>query len=168
MASKNINLPNFQTFDLTEITTIGTRWKKYVKRFEILYNALAITDDKQKVSMLLNYVGEEVFDIYENILPPGEHSYKDVTEALDKHFTPKVNHSYETYIFRSMKQFVDESVQQFYIRLKAQGAKCNFTDINRELKQQIELNTINNKLRRFSFRNPEKSLEDLLTEAKSI
>ena len=81
--------------------------------------------------MLLNYVGEEVFDIYENILPPGEHShsYKDVTEALDKHFAPKVNHSYETYIFRSMKQFIDESVQQFYIRLKAQGAKCNFTDI---------------------------------------
>ena len=83
MASKNINLPNFQTFDLTEITTIGTRWKKYVKRFEILCNALAITDDKQKVSMLLSYVGEEVFDIYENILPPGEQSYKDVTEALD-------------------------------------------------------------------------------------
>ena len=31
---------------------------------------------------LLNYVGEEVFDIYENILPPGDHSYKDLlTEA---------------------------------------------------------------------------------------
>ena len=34
-----------------------------------------------KVSTLLNYVWE-VFDIYEDILPPDEHSYKDVTEVL--------------------------------------------------------------------------------------
>ena len=114
MAVKTLNLPSFPIFDITEGTTIATRWKKYKRKFEILCNALAVTEDKQKVSMLLNYVGDDTFEIYENILNPDEeNSYNDVITALDRHFKPKVNHSYETYLFRSMKQKSEETIQQY-------------------------------------------------------
>ena len=68
MAVRNINLPNFPTFDIAELSTVATRWKKYKKRFNILCDALTVTDDKQKLAMFLNYVGEEVYDVYENIV----------------------------------------------------------------------------------------------------
>ena len=169
MAVKTLNLLSFPIFDITEGTTIATRWKKYKRKFEILCNTLAVTADKQKVSMLLNYVGDDTFEIYENILNPDEeNSYDDVITALNRHFEPKVNHSYETYLFRSMKQKSEETIQQYYIRLKEQSTKCAFTEADKEIKQQIELHTINNKLRRFSFRNPTKSLQELLLEAKTI
>ena len=52
--------------------------------------------------------------------------------------------------------------------LKEQRPKCGFTDLNREIKQQVELATCSNKLRRYSFQNPDKSLSELLTIAKSF
>ena len=116
MAVTTLNLPNFPIFDITESTTIATRWKKYKRKFEILCDALAVTDDKQKVSMLLNYIGDDVFEIFENIrLPVGNHTYLEVITALDGHFEPQVNHSYEIYLFRMMKQLSEESTQQFYM-----------------------------------------------------
>ena len=67
-----------------------------------------------------------------------------------------------------MKQHSEETTKQFYIRLKEQSPKCNFTAADREIKQQIELNTLNNKLIRFSFRNPTKTLAELLLEGKTL
>ena len=52
--------------------------------------------------------------------------------------------------------------------MKEQGQKCGFTDLNREIKQQVELAICSNKLRRHSFQNLDKSLSELLTIAKSL
>ena len=41
-------------------------------------------------------------------------------------------------------------------------------DLNREIKQQVELVTCSNKLRRYSFQNSDKSLSELLTIVKSF
>ena len=137
-------MPAFPIFDVTERTTVAPRWKKYKRKFEILCEALAVTEDKQRVAMLLNYVGDDTFEIYGNILAPGAHTYKDVVEAFDNRFKPQVNYSYERCIFRSMKQNDEETLQEFYIRIKQQASKCNFTNADQEIKQQIELHTINN------------------------
>ena len=158
-AMTNINLLTFPSFDVTEVTTLATRWKKYEKRFDILCNVLGVTKNKQKVSTILNYVGEGTFGIYKNILPASEYTYEQVINALDEHFEPKVNRSYETYLFQLMKQRTDETVQQYYVRLKEQSIKCNITDVDREIKQYLELNSTNNKFRRLSFRNPTKTFK---------
>ena len=52
--------------------------------------------------------------------------------------------------------------------MKEQGQKCRFMDLNREIKQQVELITCSNKLRRYSFQNSDKSLSELLTIVKSF
>ena len=52
--------------------------------------------------------------------------------------------------------------------LKEQRPKCGFTDLIREIKQQVELATCSSKLRRYSFQNPDKSLSELSTIAKSF
>ena len=46
--------------------------------------------------------------------------------------------------------------------------KCDFGDTNSEIKQQVILATNSNKLRRYCFRNPDITLENLFTYAKTL
>ena len=76
-----------------------------------------------------------MYDIYAD--PPTF----DVMATFKTHFAPTVNPAYEAYLFRQIKQNPDESIHQFYIRLKEQGQKCEFHNLEQEIKQQIELTT---------------------------
>ena len=111
---------------------------------------------------------DSTYEIYENVKPAGEQHYEEVIAAIDRHFEPQVNKSYETYLFHQMQQKQDETVHQYFIRLKEQAAKCDFHNTDKAIKQQIELSTANNKLRLYSFRNPEKSLQELLVTGKTL
>lgn len=170
MAVANLNLPHFPVFDISEIETLPQRWKTYKQRFEILCTAIGVKDEKQKLSMLLTYVGEKMYEIYEQIITGDitTQTYEGVLTAFDTHFAPAVNYSYECYVFRQMKQLPDETLHQYYIRLKEQAAKCNFTDTDKEIKQQIELMTANNKLRQYSFQHQDKTLQEILSIGKTF
>ena len=131
--------------------------------------ALSVTDDRQKKALLLNYIGEEAYEIYENLTTGAEdETYEDVITLLDGHFAPKSNISYERCLFRNFKQNSGEKIHQFYIRVKQQALKCDFGDTNSEIKQQLILATNSNKLRRYCFRNPGITLENLLTYARTL
>ena len=65
---------------------------KYKKRFVNLCAALNITDDKQKLALLLNYIGKEAYNIYDNLLNPGtEETFASALQLLDNHFNPRKN-----------------------------------------------------------------------------
>ena len=170
MAVANLNIPSFPKFDLDDYNTISTRWEKYKKRFVNLCVALNVNDDKQKLALLLNYIGEEAYDVYDNLLTPGtDETFNNALELLNGHFTPKKNIEYEVYLFRKLKQSHDETMHQFYVKVKQQANKCEFgTRLEKEIKQQLTLSTCNNKLRRYAFKNTEQSLTDFLTYAKSL
>ena len=78
-----------------------------------------------------------MYEIYEQIVRGDitSQTYNDVLTGFDTHFAPAVNYSYESYVFRQMKQLSDETLHQYFIRSKEQAAKCNFTDTDREVKQ---------------------------------
>ncbi|XP_057298563.1 uncharacterized protein LOC130629400 [Hydractinia symbiolongicarpus] len=170
MAVRSLNLPTFPEFSTEDVSTLSSRWKKYKQRFELLCHAIGVTDESQKLAMLLTYVGDSTYEIYENVKPEREEdvTYPNVVAALEKHFEPQVNKSYETYLFRNMIQQEDETIHQYFIRLKEQAVKCDFHDKNFEIKRQIELSTTNNKLRLYSFRNPDKTLEEILVTGKTL
>lgn len=172
MAVKNLNLPSFPAFTCSEdVSTLHSSWLRYTKRFQLLCDALVVTESKQKLSMLLTYIGDDAYEIYENIVPQDAnpaYSFDQVIEAFNNHFKPQVNTSYETYLFRKMNQRSDETLQQYYIRLHEQAMKCQFSAKDTEIKQQIELSTTSTKLRRYSFQNPDKSLQDILAMAKTF
>ena len=105
MAIANLTLPSFPVFPLDDYTTISTLWKKYKRRFENLVIALSVTDDRQKKALFLNYIGEEAYEVYENLTTGAEdETYEDVITLLDGHFAPKSNISYKRYLFRNFKQ----------------------------------------------------------------
>ena len=76
-------------FTLDDYTRISVRWKKYKQRFENLVVALKVTDDRQKKALLLHYIGEEAYKVYENLTSGAEdETYKAVVTLLDEHFAP--------------------------------------------------------------------------------
>ena len=126
MAVKNLHLPNFPTFDLSETDTIPSKWKKYKQRFELLFTAIGVSEEQQKLAMLLTYVGDAAYEVHENLKPKEENtapSFKETIEIFNKHFKPQTNKSYETFIFRNTKQQEGETLHEFYIRLKEQSVK---------------------------------------------
>ena len=64
MAVRNLNLPKFPAFDTEDVSTLASRWEKYKKRFKLLCSAVRVTDDEQKLAMLLTYVGDETYEIF--------------------------------------------------------------------------------------------------------
>ena len=68
---------------------------KYKRKFENLVVALNVTDDRQKKALLLNYIGEEAYKVYENLTSGAEDEmYETVITLFDGHFAPKSNISF--------------------------------------------------------------------------
>ena len=145
MVVRNLNLPTFPPFNMTEGTPMT--WTIYKKRFGLLCTAIGVAEQQQKLSMFLTYVGDEVVRCIRNVVTEEETTYGQVMGKLDEYFKPKINISYETYLSRLLKQNEEGSLQQFHVRLKEQATKCNFHDSERKNKQQIELFTKVPKLR---------------------
>ena len=108
--------------------------------------------------------------IYDNLLIPGtQESYSNAIRLFDEHFKPKSNISCEIYTFRRIKQNADETISKFFIRIKQQAVKCDFGEnLNNEIKQQMILATTSNQLRRYCFQNPDITLEEFLTYARTL
>ena len=97
-------LPAFPPFSLDEYSTISTRWRKYIKRFENLVLALNVQDGAQKKALLLNYLGDEAYDVSENLSTGRpDQTYDAVIALLDGHFSPQNNIIYEQYVFQTLK-----------------------------------------------------------------
>ena len=57
--------------------------------------------------------------------------------TLKKHFTPKINTSYERYLFRQLKQEASETVEQFITRLRSKSVHCSFTNDDEAIRDQV-------------------------------
>ena len=139
---------------------LGIRWKKYLTKLENILVAINISEDKRKFAMLLYFVWDYVPDIIDNVVPKIK-GYDATVEYLNKHFNPKTNGSFEIYKFRKTIQDSDETVQQFYNRLRSIANRCNFKNKDKRIKTQFILGTHSQKLCKFWFTNPTVSPEDV-------
>ncbi len=75
-------LPPFPSFSVHEDNaSVGPRWKKWLKRFEMYLAAHDVKDATRKRALLLYSAGEEVSDIFETLPDPGEE--KGLCESSD-------------------------------------------------------------------------------------
>ena len=112
-------LPEFSHFDCDEVSNIGTRWKKWIARFEILITAIGIkgAEKARRLVLLLHYIGSDCYDIYDTLKEAGK-EYDAVKMKLDGYFILKANTEYEKYIFGNSKQKDGgENIDQFCTRL---------------------------------------------------
>ena len=122
-------LPQFAPFrPHVDENSAGLRWKKWLDRLENMLIALTIDDDKKKKAMLLHYVGEETYDIFDSftdqqkgvgattitdgVTTPNE--FEVAKKSLTDYFTPKRNVTYEVFKFRQAKQLANENIDSYY------------------------------------------------------
>nr|XP_039263174.1 uncharacterized protein K02A2.6-like [Styela clava] len=146
------NLPDFRSFDCEDLSNAGPRWKKWLSRFEVLMLAMnhkdTEDDREKKKNLLLHYMGDECYDIYETLKEESD-KFSDVKDKLTSYFVPKSKSEYEKYIFRNSKQEEGEGLDQFCSRLKKISLNCEFGE-NRdsEIKIQIIQGCLSSELRK--------------------
>ena len=100
-------LPIFPAIDAeVDKSTVGPRWDRWVVRLENLFVALQLVDpivqeghepdvavikriDDRKRALLLHYVGEQTFDIYEAQKEETETTYTATLKVLSDYFRPR-------------------------------------------------------------------------------
>ncbi|XP_064617193.1 uncharacterized protein LOC135481275 [Liolophura sinensis] len=161
------SLPTFPSFDVhSDPSSIAQRWTKYVRRFQNLLVAMDIADKKRQRALLIHYGGEEVSDILDTLPDTGE-DLEGALEKLNPHFNPRRNIDYETYVFRSTKQNVGETMETYSTRLRQLALTCEFSDQDREIKGQLIQGCSSNRIRRRILR-PDLKLMDILNLARAM
>ena len=77
---------------------------------------------------------------------------------------PKKNIEYEICTFSQVRQYPDETLDQYHTRLRKLATTCEFADIEREIKTQIIQCCIFSRLRKKALRDSKLTLNALLAE----
>ena len=89
MAKIISGIPVIEPFAILDgsTTNLHRRWEIWKDDFTLYTTANCITQDSQKVALLLHIGGTEVKEIYRT-LKDSQDKYDDVVRKLDIHFTP--------------------------------------------------------------------------------
>lgn len=132
--------------------------------FEIATN-LNKQDDDIQVATFMGSIGIDAIAIYNNfkLKPDQLKNVKNIKDAFTKRFIPKINITYERYVFNKIVEADGECFDEFLTRIGTQSVKCDYGDLVDSLVlDQIVIGVICGKLR-------EKLLcEDDLTLDKAI
>jgi len=182
------SLPHFERFDATNDPQRAARWESWLSSLQFLFDALDLTTStvtgnnetqaritnenhkiqKRKRGMLLHYAGTEVQAIFKTFdaNKVGEaHDFDKAVQSLTTYFNPDINAEFCRYKFRSIRQNVNETVDEFHTRLRQALPGCNFQDA--EVKSQIIQGCSSIKLRRKSLEN-RLDLQTLLDTARTF
>ena len=162
--SSSVFLPEFPRFSLNqdEMHSVGVHWKKYMSRFNNFFVALNINTEGIKRALLLHYGGFSLQDIYELLDNTGI-TLAELNTAFTTYFEPKTNECFETWNFQKTVQNESESLQTYYLKVNEIASRCNFTDLNKNIKTQLILGTTSQK---YCFSNKEVTLQNILVRGK--
>ena len=119
------------------------------RAFNLYVASREVTNEGQKVTLLLHSGGIELQEIYYTLVSEDQDtSFKDCVAVLDNYFTPKVNVSFEGHVFRQMQQMEGETINQFVCRLRQKAISCEFPSVNEAIRDQIIEKCRDPKLRR--------------------
>ena len=67
----------------------------------------------------------------------GDDAYVKATKTLENYFKPKSNVPYERHTFHQMSQKLDETIDQFIVRVCLKADTCDFKDANATEEQMV-------------------------------
>ena len=122
-----------------EPTTLSVRWKRWKRAFHLYVASKGITNQAQKVALLLHSGGMELQEIFYTLAPEDEaqNNFDNCVAILDKYFTPKVNVPFERHGFRQMAQLQSETIDQFVCRLRQKAVSCEFDKVDEAIRDQL-------------------------------
>ena len=132
-----------------EPNSLSVRWKRWKRAFNLYVASKGVTNDRQKVALLLHTGGMALQEVCYTLVPEDqETTFNDCLTALDGYFTPKVNVPFERHQFRQMQQLDGETIDQFVCRLRQKAISCEFPNQDEAIRDQIIEKCRDPKLRR--------------------
>ena len=98
----------------------------------IVKNAVGVSDAGQNLSMLLINIGDELYEIYENIVTAAKPTLMQVNATFEAHFAHTSIFPYECYLFRELKQRHDAKIHNFIYVSKSKV-------INMDIQTSVEI-----------------------------
>ena len=90
-----------------ESHSLSVRSKRWERAFNLYVASKGVTNEGQKVTLLLHSGGIELQEIYYTLVSEDQDtSFNDCVAVLDNYFTPKVNVPFERHVFRQMQQIM--------------------------------------------------------------
>ena len=122
-------LTPYPPFDASETANLGSRWEDWADGFEVMMKAMKIDSETDKRNMLLYYVGSDTRKILKKLDNTGvegqDGEYTKPKAALQSYFVPKMNKVYLMNVLQNIKQSESETVDSFYMRVKAAVSMLN-------------------------------------------
>ena len=132
-----------------EPNSLSVRWKRWKRAFILYVASKGVTNEGQKIALLLHSGGMELQKIYYTLVAEDtETTFNDCLAALDNYFTPKVNVPFERHVFRQMQQMEGETIDQFVCRLRQKAISCDFANVDEAIRDQIIEKCKDSRLRR--------------------
>ena len=111
---------------------VAENFRRFKQSFEIylLASDKDSKEEKVKVALLLNLMGEEGLEVYNTLKLTEEQkrNHKEILNELEKFMSPKKNIVYERFLFYSRKQEENELFDHFLTDLKKLSKTCEFGD----------------------------------------
>ena len=104
-------------------------WSLYAQRFHHFLLANGITEESQKLHLLLALVGNSTFRLLTNLVAPrqpGELPFKEALTELESHFKPKPVKIAERFRFYKRNQQPGETVSEYVAELRRLATTCEF------------------------------------------
>ena len=92
-----------------------------------------LKDQNRKQALLLYYVRDAVYYIYEARRGDSADTYEATKNVLTSYFDPKQNIQMDIFNFRSCKQKANQSLNDFVTKLHQLVKSCNFTNTDAEI-----------------------------------
>lgn len=141
------------------------KWCDYKEQLQCALDAAGVSESEYNSkarSLFLSQCGKDTYSLIASLLAPARPTsveFNEILSVLDKFFEPEVNEILESDKFHKRRQSPDETVQDFVAAISLLGAKCNFTDLKRQLRDRLVLGIRDERLRRDLLKTKELTYE---------
>ncbi|XP_049883119.1 uncharacterized protein LOC126378773 [Pectinophora gossypiella] len=115
-------------------------WDNYIDRLKFCFEANGIVIDNVKRANFFTVCGSQVFETLLALITPRkatEVTFNEAVEVLSKHYSPKPNEISMSYKFYKRDQNRGESSAEYITQLRKISAGCNFSDLERMLRDRL-------------------------------
>jgi hypothetical protein len=119
----NRALPTFECN--RDQATVGARWTRWKRAFELYLTAKNITGGAKKLATLLYLGGMDLQEIHDS-LNNDDNDYDGAITKLNEHFAAMKHVPHERHLFRKIKQESDEAIDHFVVKLRTHAKGCEF------------------------------------------
>ena len=144
-------------------STQAAKWREWVERLEHYFTAVGAANSKKR-SMLIHLAGEGIYRISKHVVEAGPpFTYNSLKNAITAHFQPLANPDYEWFVLRQAFQKPEESVDEFYNKLRELASTCTLPDTEAEIRAQFIAGCASTKLQELILQDHHRTMQDILT-----